>query len=121
MFIFKNPEDLSQLPPGNRARFLLENILERLISIHAKPPVHDPELHGYAVLIEALDVYREAILPELPCPLADVPWEGVTLEGGFYHAVVLTNNTFAIDFVIPDADWLPETLRTSLKENLSHE
>ena len=121
MIIFKDLNDLKRLSPGSRARFLLEGILDRLISIHAKSSGYDPELHGYVVLIEALDVYREAILPELPCPLADVPWEGVTLEGGFYHAVVLTNNTFAIDFVIPDADWLPETLRTSLKENLSHE
>ncbi|MBT3700300.1 MAG: hypothetical protein HOG12_02215, partial [Alphaproteobacteria bacterium] len=79
---------------------------------------YDPELHGYVVLIEALDVYREEILPDLPCPLADVPWEGVTLKGGFYHAVVLTNNDFGIDFLIPDKPWLSELIRKSLEAHL---
>ena len=118
MFIFKNKTDLKRLPPGSRARFLLESILDRLISIHAKPSGYEPELHGYAVLIEALDVYREEILPELPCPLADVPWEGVTLEGGFYHAVVLTNNQFGLDFLIPDKPWLPGLIRKSLEDHI---
>ena len=118
MIIFKNKTDLKRLPPGSRARFLLEGILDRLISIHAKSSGYDPELHGYVVLIEALDVYREESLPELPCPLADVPWEGVTLKGGFYHAVVLTNNDFGIDFLIPDKPWLSELIRKSLEAHL---
>jgi hypothetical protein len=119
MIIFKNKTDLKRLPPGSRARFLLEGILDRLISIHATPSSYDPEIHGYAVMIEALDVYREEILPELPCPLADVQWEGVVHLGGFFHAIVLTNNSFAIDVVIPDANWLSETIRSSLKKHLS--
>jgi hypothetical protein len=118
MIIFKDLNDLKRLSPGSRARFLLEGILDRLISIHAKSSGYDPELHGYVVLIEALDVYREEILPELPCPLADVPWEGVTLKGGFYHAVVLTNNDFGIDFLIPDKPWLSELIRKSLEAHL---
>ena len=77
MFIFKHPKDLRQLPTGSRARFLLERLLHRLIEAHAKSSGYNPELHGYVVLIEALDVYREEILPELPCPLADVPWEPI--------------------------------------------
>ena len=118
MIFFKDLNDLKRLSPGSRARFLLEGILDRLISIHAKSSGYDPELHGYVVLIEALDVYREEILPELPCPLADVPWEGVTLKGGFYHAVVLTNNDFGIDFLIPDKPWLSELIRKSLEAHL---
>jgi hypothetical protein len=118
MFIFKHPKDLRQLPTGSRARFLLERLLHRLIEAHAKSSGYNPELHGYVVLIEALDVYREEILPELPCPLADVPWEGVTLKGGFYHAVVLTNNDFGIDFLIPDKPWLSELIRKSLEAHL---
>ena len=118
MFIFKHPKDLRQLPTGSRARFLLERLLHRLIEAHAKSSGYNPELHGYVVLIEALDVYREEILPELPCPLADVPWEGVTLKGGFYHAVVLTNNDFGIDFLIPDKPWLSALIRKSLEAHL---
>jgi hypothetical protein len=108
MFIFKHTNDLSQLPPGNRARFLVEDLLHHLIQNQS----------GYAVLIEALDVYREEILPELPCPLANVSWEGVTLKGDFYHAVVLTNNDFGIDFLIPDKPWLPGLIRKSLVDHL---
>lgn len=55
-------------------------LLERLIQAYAVPSGCDPEEHGYVVLIEPRDVYRQRILPELPCPLADVPWEGVTLR-----------------------------------------
>ena len=109
MFIFKHPKDLRQLPWGRPARLRLEGIWHHSIQSQS----------GYAVLIEATDIYLEEILPELPCPLADVPWEGVTLELGFFHGIVLTNNSFGIDFLIPDADWLPETLRASLEQHLS--
>jgi hypothetical protein len=117
MIFFKDLNDLSQLPPGSPGRFLLKSLLERLAQVTA--PGEDPEDHGYVVLIEPLDVYREEILPELPCPLADVPWEGVVLSDGYFHAVVITNNSFAIDVVIPNANWLSETIRSSLKKHLS--
>ena len=117
MFIFNHPKDLNQMPPRSPGRFLLKTLLDRLTQVTA--PGEDPEDHGYVVLIEALDVYREEILPELPCPLADVPWEGVVLSDGYFHAVVITNNSFAIDVVIPNANWLSETIRSSLKKHLS--
>jgi len=119
MYIIKHPKDLNRLPPGSPERNLLEGKLNRLIKIHERPSGYDPEDHGYVVLIEARDVDRQRILPELPCPLAEVPWEGVTLSGGYFHAVVITNNSFAIDVVIPDADWLSETIRASLNNHLS--
>ena len=118
MYIIKHPIDLSQLPSGSPERDLLEVILTRLIEAYA---TYNPDEHGYVVLIEAHDVYRQAILPELPCALAKVPWEGVTLEGNYFHAVVLTNNDFGIDFIIPDAKWQPETLRASLEQHLSQD
>ena len=118
MYIFKHSKDLSQVPPGSPERIIVESILDRFIQVHATPPGYDPEAHGYVVLMEAQDLARQTILPELPCPLTQVSWEGVTLVGGFFHGVVLTNNQFGIDFVIPDADWLSETLRVSLMDNL---
>lgn len=121
MFIIKHPNDLRQLPSGSPERDLLGRFLDRLIKIHERPSGYDPEDHGYVVMIEGKDVDRQRILPELPCPLAEVPWEGVTMEGGFFHAVVLTNNDFGIDFLIPNEPWLSEPLRASLEENLSQD
>ena len=116
MLVFQSIDDLKQLSRGDHARPLVRSILNRLIQVHAP---YDPEAHGYVVLIQPHDVHRQRILPMLPYALARVPWEGVTLVAGFFHAVVVTNNTFAIDFVIPDADWLTETLRASLEEYLT--
>jgi len=119
MLIFKHPKDLRQLPLGSPERDLLEGLLKRLILINERPSGYDPEDHGYVVLIEALDIHRQRILPELSCSLAEVRWEGVVQSDGYFHAVVITNNSFAIDVVIPDANWLSETIRSSLKEHLS--
>ncbi len=118
MLIFKRPKDLRQLPLGSPERDLLEGLLKRLILINKRPSGYDPEDYGYVVLIEALDIHRQRILPELSCPLAQVPWEGVTLEGSFFHGVVLTNNQFAIDFLIPNEPWLAGPVRKSLEDHL---
>lgn len=119
MYIFKSRGDLSRLQPGSRSRFLIGGILDRLIQAHSLPRGYKPEDHGYVVLIDALDVPRPEIVPELPIPLAQVPWEGVTLVNGHFHAVVLTNNSFGIDFLIPNETWLPLSIRKALEGHLS--
>ena len=76
---------------------------------------HISDLPGYIVLIEEKDIHQIIDLPELKCRLEDISWEGVSKSAGYYHAVYLTNNEFALEFIIPDADWLPAELRKSLE------
>ncbi|PLX92375.1 MAG: hypothetical protein C0621_09600 [Desulfuromonas sp.] len=75
-------------------------------------------LDGYLIVIEKEDVSGVLRLPELKRRLIDIPWEGVTRKDGHYHAVYLTNNEFSLEFLIPDADWLPADLKRALEEQL---
>ena len=56
---------------------------------------------GYLILVEEGDTEKPLALPELKCPWADILWEGVSRLDGFYSAVYLTNNEFALEFLIP--------------------
>ena len=47
--------------------------------------------------------------------MADLCFDGVTKRDGHYLAVYLTNNSFALEFVVPDADWLPADVRANLE------
>lgn len=71
-------------------------------------------IDGYVIQIEQGDTHID--LPELKGTIADMSWDGVWKQDGHYHAVYLTNNEFAIEFIIPNADWLDADLRESLEE-----
>jgi len=103
MLIFKNTYDLQQLNS--------EHPYNRIIREHLSRTGH---LEGYLILIEKGDTYID--LPELKARLEDIPWEGVSKLAGFYHAVYLTNNEFALEFIIPDSDWLKPELKCSLED-----
>jgi len=70
-------------------------------------------------LIEPPDVYRRLHELGLSYRLHEIPFEGVSLEEGLFHAVYVPNNQFALSVLIPDADWLPDELRAHLMENLN--
>jgi len=103
MITFKSSSDLSKLPRQHPVLPLLAELLKQM----------GPEC-GYIVLIEEGDV--DIDLPELQCPLADVPWDGATRLGHYFHAIHLTNNQFGIGFLIPDAPWVKGKLRSVLEE-----
>jgi hypothetical protein len=96
---------LADLPRDHPAYSIAAEILARI----------GPD-EGYLVLIEPEDLDRDLTLPELPHRLDRVPWEGVSREGGYFHAVHLTNNEFGISFLIPDSVTGP--LRSLLEEHL---
>ena len=77
-------------------------------------------LDGYVVLVEATDLDKPLELPEVQCEWVDIinRCEGVVLKDGHFHCVYLTNNEFAIEFLLPDEEWLPEELRMRLLEHL---
>ena len=107
MLIFKTIIDLAKLSRSDPSHYVIQDILTDF--------PRDPSIHGYIVLIEPGDTRID--LPELKGTLADMSWDGVWKQGGHYHAVRLTNNEFALEFIIPDSDWLAEDLRESLMNN----
>lgn len=105
MLIFKNTYDLQQITPDHPFnRVILEYIAKT------------GHLEGYLVLIEEGDTTID--LPELKGRLEDIQWEGVSKVGHFYHAVYLTNNEFALEFIIPDRPWLPKSVKTNLETHI---
>jgi hypothetical protein len=78
------------------------------------------DLEGYVVLVEEDDIKNPLDLPELKGPWVDIinGCEGVVRKDGLFQCVYLTNNEFAIEFLIPDEDWLPEELKMRLFDHL---
>lgn len=89
MLIFRHPCDLRQLKPHTALYRHLRTRLNRAA-----------ETEGYVILIEENN--RHITLPELTADLETLSFDGVFLESGFYHAVYLTSNEFALEFLIPD-------------------
>jgi hypothetical protein len=70
---------------------------------------------GYLVLVEDGDDFID--LPEMRGRLEEISWDGATKIDGYFHAVHLTNNEFAISFLIPDSVAGP--MRSELESRLS--
>lgn len=104
MLIFRTTYDLRQLPESHPFNTIIRKCLNST-----------GHLQGYLILIEEEDTTIN--LPELQADLKDIQWEGVSKLAGVYHAVYLTNNEFALEFVIPDADWLANDLRATLEKH----
>ena len=105
MKTFKTLKDLKQLAK--------DNPLYRIIKQCFKRTGH---LEGYFVLIEEGD--KEIDLPELQADINTLSFDGVFKVGKLYHGIYLTNNSFGLEFLIPDADWLNEKLKANLDAHL---
>ena len=114
MKTFKSVSDLEQV----RNDPLYETIQSLFLSIVADLPEYRPEDDGYLVLIEPDDIDRVLDDLDVPYRLSEVPFEGVTMIDGCFLAVWLPNNQFGLDFLIPDADWLPCDVRRHLEGHL---
>ena len=105
MLIFRHKHDLKQLKRNTPVDKVLRQCLQRT-----------GHLEGYFVLIEECD--RHLTLPELSADLATLSFDGVFKTGRFYHAVYLTNNEFALEFIIPDKPWLDADIKSNLDQHL---
>lgn len=106
MLIFRNKYDLVRLTPAHPFNKIIREQYHKT-----------GHLEGYLVLIEEGDTHLH--LPELKGSLAEIPWEGVTKFSGFYHAVYLTNNEYAIEVIIPDRPWLDDDIRANLENHFA--
>jgi hypothetical protein len=114
MITFKSIADVEHIhhhPLHATVKSLFLSIIDDL-------PEYRPEDDGYLVLIEPGDVDRVLDDLDMPYRLSEVPFEGVTVLDGCFLAVWLPNNQFGLDFLIPDADWLPGDVRRHLEDHL---
>ena len=114
MKTFKSIADVQHL----RSHPLHAAIKELVIPVISAYTNYRPEDDGYLVLIEPGDVDRVLDDLDMPWRLSEVPFEGVTVVDGCFHAVYLANNQFALGFLIPDEGWLPGELRRVLEAHL---
>ena len=118
MITFKCIADVDRLL-GHPVYAPLHATIESLfLPVIAEYPEYLPEDDGYLVLIESGDVDRVLDDLDMPYRLSQVPFEGVTVVDGNFHAVYLANNQFALGFLIPDQDWVTGELRRHLEANL---
>ena len=97
----------------------LHGTVQSLVAtVIAEYPEYRPEDDGYLVLLEPGDVDRVLDDLDMPHKLSEVPFEGVTVADGCFHAVYLANNQFALGFLIPDAEWLTGDVRRHLEAHL---
>ena len=114
MKTFKSITDVEQLR-NHPLHATVESLVVPVINEYAE---YRPEDDGYLVLIEPADVDRVLSDLDMPYRLSEVPFEGVTMIDGQFLAVYLPNNQFGLDFLIPDAEWLPGDVRRHLEAHL---
>ena len=115
MLQFKAPNDLNNLPHSHPAYPLVQDLINRLIVHFPEDRPYAPADDGWIGLIEEDDVARVLCEVWEDWTLADVLWEGITLKEGHYQAVYLADNEKGFVFLIPDAPWLPDSLRESIE------
>ena len=119
MKIFKSLADLQQLAHDNLVLPWVESHLKQLLNAYSETGSnYDPENDGYLILMEQGDEQQPLTQVDLNYYLINVPWEGVSLEPGYFYAFYLANNQFGLGFIIPDQHWLSPPLRQSLLEHL---
>jgi hypothetical protein len=97
---------------------LYQTIHELIAEVIAECADYRPEDDGCLVLIDSGDTDRALTDLDVPWRLAEVPFESVTALDGCFHAVYLPSDQFALGFLIPDAEWLPDDLRRHLEAHL---
>ena len=118
MITFKCIADVDRLRNDPVYASLHTTIQQLILPVIADCPNYRPEDDGYLVLIEPGDVDRVLDDLDMPWRLSEVPFEGVTVVDGCFHAVYLANNQFALGFLIPDVTWLPGEVRRVLEDHL---
>ena len=106
MIVHKPPSDLLRvdIPPAHR----------RLIQ-DAYGQDYDPEKDGHLVYVEAGEDEIPMSLLELNFLLREAPFEGSEYHpaAGCREAILVTNNSFALNFIIPDT-YISDSTREAL-------
>ncbi len=113
MIVIKHPSDLLQVDIPSRHLVLIQDCFRTIQEAYGD--AYDPDIDGYIVYVEAGDDLKPVSLLELNRPLRDIPFEGSEYHSlaGCHEAILVTNNSFALTFIIPD-EHLSETTRRVL-------
>jgi len=119
MLTFEKLSDLEQLSPTNPARLVIHEILESLLRLteqEGRP--YRARIDGDICLAEPSDIGRtfDQVLPGYT--LETTPWEAVHMHREIWVAAYVPNNTACTLVLIPNKDWLPNSLRRVLCANL---
>ena len=119
MQTFEKISDLEHLSPNDRAGGVIHEIIERLCRLteqEGRP--YRAEIDGYVCLAgpEDLDRTFDEILPGYT--LETAPWEAVHMHREIWVAAFVPNNSACTLVLIPNEDWLPDSLRRVLCANL---
>ena len=81
---------------------LIQDCFQQLLDAYGAD--YDAENDGYLVYIEAGDDLEPVSSLALNHPLRDIPFEGSEYHpsAGCHEAILVTNNSFALTFIIPD-------------------
>ena len=113
MITFKRHSDLEKLAPDHPVYPVMEELVELLID-DFNTNGHPIEDFGYLVLIEPGDTDRVLDDIDMPWRMKDIPWESASMRDGFYYAVFVGTDDYAMGFLVPDAEWIGGELREVL-------
>jgi len=115
---FRSLEDVEKAGLPDEVYRVVHNWLRELIGCYAAEGYeYDPEADGHAVLIEPGDT-DDAIREAIGYSLLDAAWEGASLTGGHFIAVLMHNNQFGITVFIEDTARLDPAVRARLMREL---
>ena len=119
MLTFETISDLAYLSPTDPAHSVIREILERLIQLteqEGRP--YRASIDGYICMAQPNDIGRtfDQILPGYT--LETAPWEAVHMHRNFWVAAFVPSNSVCTLVLIPNEDWLTDSLRRVLCANL---
>ena len=115
---FRSLDDVERAGLSDGVFRVVHDWLHELIECYAVDGYeYDPDADGHAVLIEPGDT-DSAIREAIGYSLLDAAWEGASLTGGYFIAVLMHNNQFGITVFLEDAPHLDPAVRARLASDL---
>ncbi len=128
MQLFKSSASIDAAKLPNDHRTIITLLFQQLQAIGRMTELdgfaesaYDPESEGFIVYLESGDDLPDSspfLSLGLESTLTGLPFEGVRYHPKWkcFEAILVLNNSFALSFIIPDADWLLPESRAYLLE-----
>lgn len=115
-------EDLGQLD-GKYPDMLIQHIRALLSNLQAADPSRPVSHYGAVAVLEGPADLAATGAPNIDSALAGLQRSGFEFvkaidagaSGRFYHALMLANNEYGVDLIIPAQSWLPSELALVLE------
>lgn len=121
MIVIKSLSECDNPAIDEKHQPLLRMKMQHLLDVHANgnEAQYFPDRDGYLVYVQAYDVGSPLSALDMDRTLAELPFEGIEFckHSQCFDAVLVSNNSFAYQFIIPDACLNPST-RQALQQQL---